>query len=143
MPKIYRVMEAEGEQPKVGPGRATLGVRLPGSGATIDIQPDGSGQVAPDTGGMSVAPSLRDLPYFLIPRRLKHLVRQASGNDKHRVWRMGEGPFISGLVSASLQLRVDPDNDEHGFIEPDRIMPLPEYEQGLADTRPLWRVDEA
>ena len=71
MPLIYRAIFADADgKPLAGTSGKTLGVRLPPDpSADIPVQKDGT--VLPQTGGMSVAPVRRDLPYFLIPRRLQ------------------------------------------------------------------------
>jgi hypothetical protein len=53
---------------------------------------------------------------------------------------MGTGPFVAEPVAAGLQLR--PDSETHGTVEPDRPMPLPEYQAALASTREQWVIDE-
>jgi hypothetical protein len=142
MPKIYRVMEEDEGKPQIGTGPAMLGARLPGSGATHDIAPDENGNVQPGTGGLSVAPRLQDLPVFLIPRRLKHLVEDAAGTNRRRVWSMGSGEFEDGPVARDLRLSLDGKDEKHGLVEPDRIMPVDQYQSALASTQSLWAVDE-
>jgi hypothetical protein len=56
---------------------------------------------------------------------------------------MGEGDFTDSRLAAGLWLRPDPANSSHGFVEPEAEMSLGDYQQALADTRPLWRIDEA
>src|SRR4051812_13363208 len=87
VPRIYRSMRADDGMPAIGRSAVCLGVRIP-----EDIQPDQSGQVQPGTGGMSVAPALRDLPIHRIPRRLQAIAPGAKGSESLRVWRMGDGP---------------------------------------------------
>jgi hypothetical protein len=82
------------------------------------------------------------LPFFLVPRRLSHLVPGARGNDRHRVWSIGEGPFAMGPLAEALALRPDPDNPAHGFVEPDRRMPAGAFQQALHATQALWRIEE-
>src|SRR5262245_5119252 len=94
-------MTREGDHPKIGPTARALGVRVP-----RDI-PVADGLVSPGTGGMSVAPSWRELPPWRIPRRLNHLAPGAAGNDTDACWRMGEGPFEAGVVADRLVLRPD------------------------------------
>jgi len=66
MPLVIRSMFVDGAMPKVGAARGCLGVR-PG----VDIKPDTDGKVHPQSGkGMSVSPSIEDLPPLLIPLRL-------------------------------------------------------------------------
>src|SRR5579862_9016360 len=133
MPKIYRVMKKEDGRPALGESATTLGVRV--ASTISDIPVDADGRVQPGTGGMSVSPSLRDLPYRLIPRRLRRLVPRAVGNDSLFVWSMGGGAFADGAIAPGLQLRVDPKNENHGFVEPNALMTLEEYQFALSATR--------
>jgi len=137
MPKIYRVMQADNGQPTTGESATTLGVRVP-----VDIRPDEAGRVRPGMKGMSVSPSLRDLPIHRIPKRLRQLVQDAQGKDSHFVWSMGEGLFAAGTLAPALQMRPDPKNRSHGFVEPDAEMALDEYRSALYRTQSLWMVDE-
>lgn len=138
MPKIYRAMRAdETKRPAIGTSSATLGARIPG-----DIDADANDLVHPGTGGMSVSPSLRTLPIFLIPRRLRHLVPGAAGNSSSYVWSLGNGDFVAAPVTQQLSMRPDPDKQNHGFVEPAQIMPKNEYHAALAATQPDWTVDE-
>ena len=137
MPKVYRVMRREGDFPAIGESAATLGVRIP-----QDIQPDEGGKVAPGVGGMSVSPSLADLPFFLVPKRLAALHPSARGSNANFVWSYGEGAFVASYFAASLLLRPDPTHLGHGFVEPERQMILEEYQDALVATRQGWRVAE-
>ena len=51
---------------------------------------------------------------------------------------MGSGPFVDSPFHAKLDLRVDPKNSLHGYIEPDAPMPVADYQQAIADTRDQW-----
>jgi hypothetical protein len=110
-----------------------------GSELADDIAPTPDGRVFPETGGMSVAPTWRDLPAHRIPRRLKKLCPGAAGNDKMDCWRMGIGPFEDSPVSPDLNLRVD--SGIHGGVEPSREMPLPAYQDALAQTQDQWIIE--
>jgi hypothetical protein len=137
MPKIYRVMAAEGNVPMIGQTATSLGARVPG-----DIAPDAAGCVHPGTGGMSVSPSAADLPPHRIPIRLRHLSPDAAGKNAHFVWSLGEGGFVFSPVDIGLQLRPDAGNRSHGFVEPDHTMPLENYQRALHSTQPRWSIDE-
>lgn len=126
----------------LGSSSSTLGVRVPGGLGIPDIVPDSDGHVSPGTGGMSVSPSIRQLPLRLIPRRLNSLVPGAIGNNNLFVWRTGEGPFAPGPVADRLVLRPDPRGPGHGFVEPAQRMPLEEYVLAIQATRDQWVVDE-
>lgn len=132
-------MLPDGDLPKVGFDARTLGVRVP-----VDIPVDERQHVHPNTGGMSVAPRLADLPPHRIPRRLRGLpgLAAAVGSNSLRVWRFGDGEFQSSRVSEKLWLRIDHSHPRHGLIEPDAIMRLSEFSDALAATRPLWEIDE-
>jgi hypothetical protein len=136
MPTIYRVMRPDGNRPMVGESATTLGVRIP-----RDIQPDDAGDVHLDSQGMSVAPSLRKLPFHLVPRRLNHLRKHARGNNNCRVWRFGNGPFSDGNVAEKLVLRVT--SATHGVVAPSKTMTLSEYVDALSGSRDAWSIDEA
>jgi hypothetical protein len=135
VPAIYRAMLPDGSYPKLGRGARTLGVRVP-----KDIAPDQNGDVQPGPHGMSVAPSLRDLPIELVPKRLRHLREGAAGPDTSKVWRRGEGAFAVAPVAPHLMLQ--PDRQDHGVVAPDAVMPLEQYEQALAETSSGWVIDE-
>ena len=127
--------KAEDDKPLVARSAAGLGVRIP-----TDIAPAENGAVLPKSGGMSVAPSLKDLPLQLIPRRLRALVPDATGRNSGFVWTMGAGPFEEGPVAENLMLR--PDRTDHGTVQPAQTMPLQTYEESLAATRDQWGLDE-
>lgn len=132
-------MFRDGDQPKVGPTKKTLGVQA-GTSPNDDVSPDASGSVFPGTGGMSVAPAWRDLPPHRIPRRLRPKCPKALGNDGYVCWRMGSGPFANGRVHEHLQLRVD--SAVHGLVEPEMVLPLKRFQSALAATREEWVIDE-
>lgn len=146
-PRMFRTMKEDGGRPTTGVSRGELGARLPGGTAKEDVKPDGDGLVHPGGGGMSVSPSLRDLPPNLIPRRLQgSLARDARAPNDWRVWRLGTTPFAPGAVGTMLQLRPDQPRDgktTHGAIEPSRSMPVDEYQGALQSTRDAWEIDES
>ncbi len=132
-------MLPDGDKPMVGPGARMLGVRVP-----VDIVGDGNGLVYPNTGGMSVAPTLADLPPHRIPRRLRGLpgLAGATGSNTLHIGRLGDGPFAPSAVASGLLVRIDPGDARHGLVEPDAIMLLSECSRALAATRPRWEIDE-
>jgi hypothetical protein len=139
VPKIFRAMRQTEGKPEIGP--KGLGVRLPPD-PHADIVPDDSGQIHPGTGGMSVSPTVGDLPARLIPARLRHLYPKAAGRDDLFVWSMGSGDFSAGPLAESLALRPDPEREGHGFVEPDATIATEVYVSALAATRDEWTVDE-
>jgi tetratricopeptide (TPR) repeat protein len=134
MPLIYRVMTRDGDKPMIGDTANKLGVR-PG----IDLPVNGD-WVAPNTGGMSVSPSLRALPYFLIPKRLKHVVRNARGKNTDACWRLGQGSFESGDLADGLALRVE--HKKHALVEPANDTTIAAFQDAIAATCDQWVIDE-
>jgi hypothetical protein len=115
----------------------TLGVR-----EGTDITPT-DGLVHPGTGGMSVSPSKEELPDHLIPKRLRHEgypgARRSNARPDTFPWRMGEGDWCAAPLCDRLSLRPDPEDPEcHGFVEPDRPMPLAEHRGAVAATWSAW-----
>jgi hypothetical protein len=134
-------MTVDGDKPLVANTARGLGVRA-GEGPFDDIPVDANGKVAPLTGGMSVAPSWRNLPEIRIPRRLREKgVLFARGKDSDACWRLGEGAFDAGFVANGLMLR--PDRPDHGTVEPNAMKALHQYLSDLAATRELWVIDES
>ena len=140
MPKIYRTMLVEGGKPKVGTESKMLGVRV-APNPHPDIAVDEHGTVHPATGGMSVVPEWRELPWHLIPRRLHP---RARGHDDLVCWRLGDGLFERNALNGDLILRPDPDMPTtHGFVEPANAMAIAEYQGALVATRDDWIRDES
>jgi hypothetical protein len=139
MPLAFRAMLRDGDKPKTGPTKKTLGVKG-GNDRFDDIAPDANGNVHPGTGGMSVAPNWRNLPEHRIPKRLRHLYPRASGSDDYACWRMGTGAFESGPIAEKLNLAVD--KPKHGMLQPAGVMTLAEFQAVLAATQDLWSLDE-
>lgn len=141
MPLVYRVMTVDGDKPLIANTARGLGVRV-GDGPHDDIPVDANGRVAPSTGGMSVAPSWRDLPEIRIPRRLRDKgVLFARGRNVDACWRLGEGAFVAGTVADGLMLR--PDRPDHGTVEPNAVKALHQYLDDLTVTHELWVIDES
>lgn len=128
-------MKADGAFPLVEQSAAGLGVR------PQDINVNPSGDVRPNSGGMSVAPEWRSLPHWRIPRRLQHRCQKATGRDELFCWRLGEAEFKNEPIGSFLMLQVD--SPRHGLVQPAGIMPLAEYQRALAGTRSGWTIDEA
>ncbi|MGD0094708.1 MAG: hypothetical protein ABSE73_32765 [Planctomycetota bacterium] len=134
MPLIYRVMKVENGRPKVGAASSCLGARV-----GEDIQPDQDGNVHPGTGGMSVVADPNGLPDALVPVMYRSFLPHARSKDTNRrIWKMGQGPFVSGPIADALEFRVDPKHNEHGFVEPGKVMPISGYQGALAATRDKW-----
>jgi hypothetical protein len=137
---IYRSMFRDGDKPAVGPSASKLGVRV-SPAETYDIAVNAKGNVSPKTGGMSVAPSWRDLPFFRIPKRLKPIFRDAAGDNRFCCWRLGDVQFVEGPLLDRLFLRID--TAQHGVVEPSVTVPLDTYISALAATRDRWIIDES
>lgn len=135
-PKVFRVMrrDASGNAPLVEASARGLGVR------PRDLAPCALGLAHPSRGGMSVAPTLLELPPHRVPERLGHLVEGASGHDSDRVWVLGSGAFSNGPFAQGLALRVT--SASHGLVEPHEQCPFKQYEAHLAATAGQWTVGE-
>lgn len=144
-PLIFRVMrKMEDGLPAVGGASNKLGVRLVDAASpskAADLPVDSSGHVQPGTGGMSVSPSLKQLPSFLVPRNLSHIVHGAAGHSHNHCWKMGQAEFAATMISDDLDLR--PDRPGHGLVEPARMMSAEAFHEALADTRRFWLIDES
>lgn len=140
MPRFYRAMTVDGDgRPKIGPTARTLGVRV-GEGEYDDVAADENQDVHPGAGGMSVAPSWRDLETHRIPKRLQSIMPDATGSNRDACWRMGDGEFENASVTDNLALICD--SLTHGELQPIRSMNVDAFQQALADTRDEWEIDE-
>ncbi len=139
MPLVFRSMYVDGDGPKIGDTRCCLGVR-PGT----DVKPDANGNVQPARGkGMSVCPSIVDLPAVLIPKRLKAQYPKAAGDDDLALLKLGTGPFVEEPILPELPtLVLRPDKAGHGTIGPQVVMALDVLQATLAATRPFWQSAE-
>jgi hypothetical protein len=88
--------------------------------------------------GLSVAPDWRSLPPFKIPKRLRHLAKDARGKDALFCWVMGTGPFAAAEVQEGL--RLHPDSSTHGVLEPACTMHIDEFQRRLGGTRDAWEI---
>lgn len=148
MPRAYRPMKAEGDPPRpvLGESATKLGVR------EKDLSPDDDGNAQPDKGGVSVVSSIAGLRRriakgrfspSMVPQRLHDLgkIPGAMGNNSLHLFRIGDGPFESGPLTEKL--RLEPDVEDHGTIQPAHIMPYDEYKQAIVDTKDLWQSRES
>ncbi len=141
-PKVYRVMKRDPSDnlPVVGStNSAELGVR-----PSIDIIVNQAGNVEINAGGMSVAPQWRDLEFTRIPKRLRPIVRGAIGSNSSSCYKMGVGPFESGVVAEGLVLIPDEGKAPvtHGVIAPIQVVSITKYQMDLEKTRNSWQIDE-
>ena len=142
MPKIYRAMrKADDGKPSVEATGKGLGARGEPVNGVVDINLDAESKVILNGKGMSVAPSWRDLPFFLIPKRLKEKFPGARGSSALYCFTLGEGPFTNGPVAKGLDLKIDA--PKHGVVVPRVSVALDQYQTDLAKTRDRWIVDEA
>ncbi len=142
MPKIYRAMRKAGDgKPFVDATGKGLGVRGEPVNGVVDVNLDEEGKVVLNGKKMSVAPSWRDLPFFLIPKRLKEKFPGARGSSVLYCFRFGEGPFADGPVAEGLDLKID--GPKHGLVAPRVSVALDQYQMDLARTQDRWFVDEA
>lgn len=95
-----------------------------GARPNVDIPVDASGNVHPNTGGVSVSPSPQDLPSHRRPPEF-------GGTGKDPVWKLD----VSDLGD---DLQHVPDKPGHGTIQPKRSMPLSKYQKALADLKSRW-----
>ena len=135
MPRMYRAMKADGNSPKIANSATGLGVRV-----VKDTYPDENGNVGPDSGGMSVSPTLESLPPMLVPRRLEHRVPEADAPDSVVCWVLGDGPFADGAVTEDLNFKKD--KPHHGEVVPSRQMTLGDFQASLARTKEMWTNGE-
>ena len=147
-------MKSEGNPPRpvLGDSAAKLGVRDGQGGGTADLAPDAGGKAVPGRGGMSVVSSLAGLafrvargmfPPDLVPVRLNDSgqVPGASGRNTLHVFRIGGGEFENALLND--ELRLAPDRDHHGTVQPAVVMAYGEYRQAIHRTRDDWESGEA
>jgi hypothetical protein len=138
-------MYEDAGKPRVGDDTCQLGVRPPGHPVNADVNVDANGNVLLDGGGMSVFPSivpaeLKRVPKRLIPLRLANKIPGAAGDDDLRIWKTGNGVFMSGAVTVMLKLNVT--SRTHGTIGPAQLMPLADLQAEIARTQRDWTVEE-
>jgi hypothetical protein len=142
MPKIYRSMRKEDDdKPKVDATGKGLGVRVEPVNRVTDVDLDREGRVVLNGKGMSVAPGWRDLPYFLIPQRLREKMPAARGSSRLHCFVMGHGAFQNAKITEELELRVD--SAKHGVVVPRALVSVDRFQADLAATRDEWSIDEA
>ncbi len=126
--KLYRAMRTAADGlPEVGPTARTLGVRTGDRAPHHDVAAIlPTDTVAPDAGGMSVAPN--------DPANLPKNRRPASmgGTGSDPVWEIDDSEL-------GAELRFSQDSVTHGVIEVKDETTLDEYEHALAATRDKWR----
>lgn len=140
-PRAYRLMRRDGNVPALGKSASTLGIRVP-----KDIEADSAGNVTPTgTHGMSVRPTLDAYPGTWLPQRLQNLdpvrFRNAAGSNNVWGFRLGNGAFVAAPIGELL--RLAPDTNDHGVIEPAKKMQLTDFERAVDNTQNDWVIDES
>ncbi|MBA4017561.1 MAG: hypothetical protein C0483_10350 [Pirellula sp.] len=146
-------MKSEGDplRPVLGDAAAKLGVRDGLDGRKPDLAPD-AGNAVPGNGGLSVVSSIAGLafrvangmfPPSLVPQRLNDSgqVPGAIGVNSLCVFRIGEGVFEDALLCE--ELRLVPDHNHHGTVQPAGVMAYADYRQAISDTQDDWEPGEA
>ncbi len=147
MPQMYRSMKAQVNllRPSIGDSCTKLGVRDPKDLKSRD------GRAHPGEGGMSVVSSIAGFRHRvakclfspeMLPKRLHDngKIPGASGPNSLHVFCIGQGAFESAMLTEDL--RLEPDEDEHGTVQPARIMPYDDYRRAIVDTCEQWRSGE-
>jgi hypothetical protein len=128
---IYRAMIEENGMPRLGSSATTLGIR---SGK--DIMTDQSGMVhrpsfQPGTAnGLSCAPSIQDLPRFVLP------VEWGGRNQRTSLWRIDESDLGPDLVAQEDSL---PGRPRHISVGPARTMAWGAYLSLVEATQAKWK----
>jgi hypothetical protein len=132
MPQVFRSMKIEPDGlPRQGQTATTLGVRK----SDYDIDQH-TNMVAKNGKGMSVSPSCGQLPAPLRPTKFPGGLAR---NNLH-CFRLGNGAWRAGLVAPGLDLCPDPNDPDHGFLEPEVVMLLQDLENAVDATRPNWQI---
>lgn len=140
MARIVRPMKRSGDgKPKVGTASKCLGVRPPGD-PSADIKVDDGGVVKLNRMGMSVSEDWRTLPGHLVPRELADEHFGASGKDM-AVFVHGAGTFEEGAVADGLYMWLKEGETASGIVCPVALVPLQQYQDDLARTRPDWVIE--
>lgn len=143
MPTVFRSMKAADDGlPVIGDQAKELGVRVPPN-PHPDISVDANTNlVVLDGSGMSVVANWRLLPPHLIPIRLALVVKKAKGPNSLLCYRLGNGPFVPGPLSAGLDLALKPNETVRGNVLPSGPVTVIQFQADLAATRSQWVVDE-
>jgi hypothetical protein len=138
MPKLFRAMKRDGAHPLIGESGSTLGVRGPNHQKPDVEKLDEQGRACPKGGGMSVRPSVKEIPINMVPKRLASVIPGAIGSNSSWVWTMGEGPFQPAPIAQQLVLR--PDSSTHGLVEPQQPIQLADFQFAVSQTRESWTL---
>ena len=133
MPTVFHSMKVDATDgmPLRGQSATTLGIRQ----SDFDIHPVTT-IVAQNGKGTSVSPSCSQLPQSLRPRKFPG----GLGGKNLFCFKLGTGPWQSGIVAPGLDLFADPNDLDHGFMTPEAPMPLKDLEVAMEATRPHWQI---
>lgn len=126
--------------PRLGTQSKCFGARQPPD-PHADVDVDAAGQVLLNRKGLSVTRDWRGLPGHLIPEHLDDGFNGASGRGMN-VFIHGTGGFDEAAVAQGLELRHKTGTITAGVVAPAFSMPLAQYQEALAATRPDWVIDE-
>jgi hypothetical protein len=143
MPTVFRSMKAAADGlPVVGDRSKELGVRVPPNPhADVDVDPN-TNLVVLNQKGMSVAENWRLLPPHLIPMRLASVVKDAKGLNYLKCYRLGDGPFVPGLLANGLEVALKPGVTDKGNVVPSAPVTVSQFQADLGATRNQWVADE-
>jgi hypothetical protein len=142
MPTVFRSMKAAADGLVLGDQSKELGVRVPPNPhSDVDVDPI-TNLVVLNQKGMSVVENWRNLLPHLIPARLSVIVSKARGSDNLKCYRLGDGPFASGLLAPGLELVPKPGTADAGIVVPRAAVTVSQFQADLAATRVQWVVDE-
>jgi hypothetical protein len=128
MPTVFRAMKREDDGlPRVANSATGLGARDPKDADVVN------GIVQVGDKGMSVNPSVGDIPLEFLPPRIDPA---GWGANSNRMFRYGEGPFVQALLTPALELL--PDGPDHGVVRPVAVVTLAQYRQDIVATRNGW-----
>ncbi len=128
MPQVFRPMKRDADGlPRIANAATGLGARVP-----KDIDVDGE-MVRLNEKGMSVRPSLADVPLEFLPKRIDPA---GLGENANRVFKYGEGKFEQTPFAPGLELV--PDRPDHGVVKPTAVVTLEQYRADIVATRSQW-----
>lgn len=129
--ELFRMMiDAPDHTPLCGSDDSQLGARIPGGpqqSGQIDITPDTTGVVHPNSGGMSTA---ADHPRFLPPHFRPRTLGGRADFPCFAIFDSQLGPTLQARRTSG----------RHFGVEPASSMPLAAYQGNLCKTRMLWRL---
>jgi len=140
--------DESGQHPRIANDANSLGVRILAEtdGEHSDIAVDPDGNVHPGREGMSVSPSIEQLPLHKIPRfasQFRNESRRPKGNNKVICWSAGQGRFVDAPFTERIFVMTSPRGSEnHGVLSPVAAVSLEQYRADLNETLPMWQSVE-